>query len=158
MLSFLYGPLLTNLHDYWKNHSFDYMDLCWQSDVSIFNMLSSFVIGFLLRSRQSPSTVICRAQKKICHCFHFFSIYFLWSGVIRCHDLSVFNVELQANFSLSSFIHIKRLFSFSLLSAIRVVSSGYLRLLIFLPAILIPPCDSFSSAFHMMYSAYKLNK
>ena len=22
--------------DYWKNHSFDYMDLCWQSDVSAF--------------------------------------------------------------------------------------------------------------------------
>ena len=24
------------IHDYWKNHSFDYMDLCWQSDVSAF--------------------------------------------------------------------------------------------------------------------------
>jgi len=38
-----------------------------------------------------------------------------------------------------------------------VVSSAYLRLLIFLPAILIPPCESFSLAFYMMYSAYKLN-
>ena len=27
--SFLYGPILTSIHDYWKNHSFDYMDLCW---------------------------------------------------------------------------------------------------------------------------------
>ena len=27
-LSFLYGPTLTSIHDYWKNHSFDYMDLC----------------------------------------------------------------------------------------------------------------------------------
>ena len=35
-LSLLYGPTLTSLHDYWKNHSFDYMDLCWQSDVSAF--------------------------------------------------------------------------------------------------------------------------
>ena len=26
-LSFLYGPTLTSIHDYWKNHSFDYMDL-----------------------------------------------------------------------------------------------------------------------------------
>ena len=33
---FLYGPTLTLLHDYWKNHSFDYMDLCQQSDVSAF--------------------------------------------------------------------------------------------------------------------------
>ena len=32
----LYGPILTPLHDYWKNHSFDYTDLCWQSDVSAF--------------------------------------------------------------------------------------------------------------------------
>ena len=44
------------------------------------------------------------------------------------------------------------------LSAIKVVSSAYLRLLIFLPAILIPPCASSSPAFLMIYSAYKLNK
>ena len=31
-----YGPTLTSIHDYWKNHSFDYTDLCWQSDVSVF--------------------------------------------------------------------------------------------------------------------------
>jgi len=61
-------------------------------------------------------------------------------------------------FSLSSIIFIKRLFSSSSLSAIRVVSSIYLRLLIFLPAILIPACASSSPAFHMMYSAYTLNK
>ena len=29
-----YGPILTSVHDYWKNHSFDYTDLCRQSDVS----------------------------------------------------------------------------------------------------------------------------
>ena len=32
----LYGLTLTSIHDYWKNHSFDYMDLCQQSDVSAF--------------------------------------------------------------------------------------------------------------------------
>ena len=32
-LSLLYGLTLTSIRDYWKNHSFDYMDLCWQSDV-----------------------------------------------------------------------------------------------------------------------------
>ena len=42
---------------------------------------------------------------------------------------------------------VKRLLSSSPLSAIRVVSSAYLRLLIFLPAILIPVCVSFSPAF-----------
>ena len=34
--SFLYDPTLTSIHDYWKNHSFDYMDLCWQSNVPDF--------------------------------------------------------------------------------------------------------------------------
>ena len=34
-LSLLYGPTLTFVHDYWKNHSLDYMDLCWQSDIFI---------------------------------------------------------------------------------------------------------------------------
>ena len=32
-LSLFYGPTVTSVHDYWKNHSFDYMDLCQQSDV-----------------------------------------------------------------------------------------------------------------------------
>ena len=32
-LSFLYGPALTSVHDYWKDHNLDYTDLCWQSDV-----------------------------------------------------------------------------------------------------------------------------
>ena len=58
----------------------------------------------------------------------------------------------------SSFTFIKRLFSSSSLYAIRVVSSAYLRLLIFIPAILIPACASSSPAFLMMCSAYKLNK
>ena len=35
-LSLLYGPTLTSTHDYWKNQSFDYMDICWQSNVSAF--------------------------------------------------------------------------------------------------------------------------
>ena len=49
-------------------------------------------------------------------------------------------------------------FSFSSLSAVRVMSSAYLRLLISLPAILTPACASSSPAFCMMYSACKLNK
>ena len=61
-------------------------------------------------------------------------------------------------FPFSSFTFISRLFSSSLLSAIRVVSSAYLRLLIFLPETLIPTCASSSLAFHVMYPACKLNK
>ena len=67
-------------------------------------------------------------------------------------------MNFKPAFSLSSFTLIKRLFSSSLLSPIRVVSSAYLRSLIFLTAILIPASDSPSPAFWMMYSAYKLNE
>ena len=35
-LCLLYGPALTSIHDYWKDHSLDYMDLCWQNDVFAF--------------------------------------------------------------------------------------------------------------------------
>ena len=66
-------------------------------------------------------------------------------------------LSFKPTFSLSSFTFIRRLCSSSL-SAIRVVSSVYLRLLIFLLVILIPVCASSSLVFHMIYSAYKLNK
>ena len=82
-----------------------------------------------------------------------------------CHEvmgqdamfLAFWMLSYKPTFPLSSFTFIMRLFS-SVLSAIRVVSSAYLRLLIFLRAILIPPCASSSPEFLLMYSAYKLNK
>ena len=98
-------------------------------------------------------------ENKIYHCFHFFPFYLPWSDGTGCHDLSFPNVEFYTSFSLSSFTLIERLFTSSSLSAISVVSSEYPRFLISLPApILIPACDSSSPVFHMMYSAYKLNK
>ena len=35
-LSFIYSPTLTSIHDYWKNRSLDWMELCWQRNVSAF--------------------------------------------------------------------------------------------------------------------------
>ena len=67
-------------------------------------------------------------------------------------------LSFKPAFSSSSFTFIKRLFSSSLVSAVSVVSSAYLMLLIFLLAILIPACASSSLEFHMMYSAYKSSK
>ena len=53
LLGLLYGPTLTSVHDYWKNQSFDYMDLCVSKVMSLlFNMLSRFVIAFLPRSKR----------------------------------------------------------------------------------------------------------
>jgi len=95
---------------------------------------------------------------KVSHCFHCFPIYFPWSDGTGCHDLSFWMLSFKPAFSLSSFTFLKKLFSSSSLFATRVVSSAYMRLLIFLPAILIPACALSSLAFHMMCSAYKLNK
>ena len=67
-------------------------------------------------------------------------------------------LSFKPSFSLSSFTFIKRLFSSSSLSTVSVVSSAYLRLLIFFLAALIQVCASSSPVLHMMYSAYKLNK
>ena len=60
-----------------------------------FNMLSRSFIAFLPRSKhllipwlQSPDAVILKPpQNKVCHCFHYFSIYFPWSDGTRFHDL-----------------------------------------------------------------------
>ena len=125
----------------------------------LFNMLSRLVIDFLPRSKslliswlQSPSAVILELKK----------LKSLTVSIVSpsiCHEVMgldvmtlVFSIlSFKPTFSLSYFI--KRLFSSSL-SPIRVVSCMYLRLLIFLPAILIPACASSSLAFHMMYSEY----
>ena len=69
-LSLLYGPVLTSIHDYWKNHNFDYMDLFSKVMFLLFNMLSRFTIAFLPRSKrifiswlQSLSAVILEPKK-----------------------------------------------------------------------------------------------
>ena len=127
----------------------------------LFNMLSRFVRAFLPRSKhlliswlQLPSAVIFGAQEnKVCHCFHCFSSTFHEVMGLDAMILVFWMLSFKPTFSIPSFPFIKRLFRSSLLFAIRVVSSVSLRLLIFLPAILIPAYASSSLAFLMMYSA-----
>ena len=97
-------------------------------------------------------------EKEICHYFHLFSLYLPWSNGAGCHDLSFLIFSFKPGLSLSCFSLNKWLSSSSSLSVIRVVKCGYLRLSMFLPAILIPACNSSSSAFLLMYSVYRLNK
>ena len=132
----------------------------------LFNMLSRYVIAFLPRSKclliswlQSLSVVILEPKKikSLTDSIASLSIRHEVMG-LEAMILVCWIMSFKPAFSLSSFTFIKRLFSYSLLSAIRMVSSAYLRLLIFVPATLIPACESSSPAFHMMYSAYKLNK
>ena len=113
----------------------------------LFNMLSRFVIAFLRRSEclliswlQSPSTVNFGAEEnKICHCFHIFPICLPWSDGPDATRFVFWMFSFKPAFPLSSFTFIKRFFSSFSLSAIKVVSSAYPRLL-FLPAVLIPDC------------------
>ena len=51
VLSFLYSPTLTSIHDYWKNYSIDKMDFVGKVMSLLFNMLSRLVITFLPKSK-----------------------------------------------------------------------------------------------------------
>ena len=132
----------------------------------LFNMLSRLVIAFLPRSKslliswlKLLATVILEPKK-----INSVTVSIVSPSI--CHELIGLDAMIfifwilssKLGILLSSFTLIKMLFSSSLLSAIRLVSTAYLRLLIFLPAILIPACASPSLAFRMMYSEYKLNK
>ena len=144
------------------------MDLCLQSNVSAFynNTQSRLVIGFLPRSKcfliswlQSLFAVILEPKKIKFVTVSTFSPS-ISHGVMRpvAMILVLWVLSFRPAFSLSSFTLSKMLFTSSSLSSVRVVSSAYLRLLIFLLAILIPVYESSSLSFCMMYSAYKLNK
>ena len=132
----------------------------------LFNMLSRLDITFLSRSKrlliswlQSLSAVIL--EPKTIKSDTVSTVSPSISHGVMGPDAMIFVfwvLSFKPTFSLSSFTFIKRLFSSYSIFAIRVVSSAYLRLLIFLLEILIPACASSSPAFLMMYSAYKLNK
>ena len=129
-------------------------------------MLPRLVIAFLPKSKhlliswmQSPSKVILEPPKikTVTVSIVYPSIYYEMMG-LGAMILVFWMLSFKPSFSLSSFTFFKRLFSSSSLSAIWMVSSAYLKLLIFLPAMLIPACASSRLASHTMYYACKLNK
>ena len=136
----------------------------------LFNMLPRLVIIFLPRSKHFFNFM---AAVTICSDFghHPPPPPKIKSATVSTASPSIFHevmgpdtmilvfwiLSFKPTFSLSSFTFIKRLFSYSSLSVISMVSSANLRLLLFLPAILIPTCAS--SSLHFSWcSAYKLNK
>ena len=146
VLSFLYSPTLTSVHDHWKTKALTRWTFVGKVMSLLFNMLSRLVKTFLPRSKrlliswlQSPSAVILEPPK----------IKSVTVSIVSpsiCHEvmgpdamiLVFWMLTFKPTFSHSSFTLVKRLFSSSSLSAISVVSSACLRLLIFLLAILIP--------------------
>ena len=130
----------------------------------LLNILSMLVITFLPRSKclsiswqQSLAVVILEPSK-----IKPVTVSTYISYEVMGPDAMIFvfwMLIFKPTFSFSSFTSIKSLFSStSSLFAIRVVSSAYLRLLIFHLAILIPTCASSSPAFLKVYSTYKLHK
>ena len=111
------------MHDYWRNQSFDDTDHCWQ------RVLSRFVIAFLPRGKclliswlRSPSTMILEPRKiKSVTASTFMPIYLPKSDEMCSMILVFWMLSFKQAFSLSSFTLVKRILSFSLLSAIRVV-------------------------------------
>ena len=96
-------------------------------------------------------------ENKVFHCFHCFPIFCPEVMGPDAMILVFWMLNFKPTFSLSSFTFIKRFFSFSL-SAIKVVSSAYLRLLIFFPATLIPACASSSPPFGLEIGMADLKK
>ena len=67
-----YGPILTSVHDYWKNHIFNYMDFVDKVMSLLFNVLSRFVI---VMAADAVHSDFGAQESKICHCCHCFPIY-----------------------------------------------------------------------------------
>ena len=70
VISLFYGPTITSVHGYWKNHIFDYRTFVSKVVSLLLNTLSRFVIAFLSRSRHllilwlhSPSAVTLESKK-----------------------------------------------------------------------------------------------
>ena len=90
--------LLTSIHDYWKNYSFDKMDLAGKVMSLLFKILSRLFMAFLPRNKclliswlQSPSAVILEPPK-----IRSLTVFIVSPRSVgtRCHDLSFLNVEL----------------------------------------------------------------
>ena len=96
-------------------------------------------------------------EDKVCHCFRCFPIYLPWSDETKWDQMPwssfILMLSFKPNFSLWSFTFIKRLFSSSLLSAI----SAWHSVICISEVTDISPCN-LDSSFHMMSSAFKLNK
>ena len=132
----------SHIHTWYReNHSFDYIDFCWKLMSLFFNMLFKFDHSFSSKEQASFNfmgevTIHSDSgaqENKICQCCHSSPPSICYEVLRPDAIILVFlMLNFKAPFSLSSFILLKRLFSFPSLSAIRVASSAYLRFLILL--------------------------
>ena len=133
----------TSIHDYWKNHSFD--DTDDRFDIAILPRSKHLLISCL----QSLSTVISEPRKMKSDTVSTFSPSISREVIGPDAMILVFwMLSFKPAFSLSSFTFMKSLFSSSSLSAIKLVSSTYLRSLKFSQQswfqFVLPPAQHFS--------------
>ena len=99
---YFYGPILTPTHDYWKNHSFDYMD--HQFVGKVMSLLLTTLSRFVSFSSKEQAcfnfmvvVTVCSSfgaqEQKFLSLFPFLPIYLPWGDGTRCRDLSFFSVE-----------------------------------------------------------------
>ena len=155
-LSFLYGPAFTSILDYWKTIALTIGTFLGIVMSLLFNMLSRFVIAFLEKHLliswlRSLSTVILEPKKRKSVTVSIVSpsIYHEVMG-LDAMILVFWMLSFKASFFTLLFHLHQDDFSSSSLSAIRMVSSAYPRLLIFLSEVLIPAYASFILTFHML--------
>ena len=164
MLSLLYGPNFKPYRTTGKIITLTRRTFVSKVTSLLFNVLSRFVIAFLARNKHLllswlhwPSTVILEPKKtrSVTASTFYPSIHHVVIG-LDAMILFFWMLNFKPDFSLFCFTLIKSFFSSSSLYAIKMVSSAYLKLLIFLLAILILAHNSSSLAFCTMYSAYKV--
>ena len=138
----LCGPAPTTVHDYCKDHSFDYITLlakcclCFLIGCLGLSLIScrEAIVFWFQGCNHHPQWFLRAQEEEICHYFHLFPLYLLWNDEAGCHDLSCcccfLIFSFNRAFSLTSFTLIRSFFGFLLLSAIRVVSYTCLGLLI----------------------------
>ena len=146
MPSLLCCPNFTSIHDYWKNHTLT----IWTSVGNVMSLLFNTLSRFVIVSNKRQTTFHCMTSVTVCSnlepkkknsvAVSIFSpsVYHEVMG-LNAVILVFWMLSFKPALSLSSFTLIKRLFSSSSFSAIRVIPSACLRLLISLPTILFKP-------------------
>ena len=105
-LSCPYSPTLTSTHDYWKNHSFDYMDLFLAKWCLCFLIyyLSLSQLSFLPPKEQASFNFMAavtihsdfgKQGNKLCHLFYFSPFCLPWSDGTGCHDLRFYFLNVE---------------------------------------------------------------
>ena len=143
--------------------SLSFVILTRQASLSITNSQSLLKLMSIQSVMPSNHLILCHPRLLLPSLFPSIRVFLIESVLcIRWPKYWSFSFSISPSNEYSGLISFRidwlDILDLSSISAIIVVSSAYLRLLIFLPSVLIPACDSLSLVFYMMYYTYNLNK